>query len=165
MWSEDCTMTNELNLGRISYQLWLMSDMLKWGYEARPCDIYLPIFWWCDICRSIVGQRMFLSVCLVWWLSLEIWELNACCLWQYYVKGHLSNDMLLLGSGTSCILKIKASSQERKGEQHYTLIFIIIVKAYICMIDFFKWSEGIKSFSSAVTLCVGKGVQEGQEKN
>ncbi len=74
----------------VSVTEWLMSDMLKWGYEARPCDIYQPIFWWCNICRSIVGQHMFLSLCLVLWLGLEIWDLNACCLWQYYGKGDLS---------------------------------------------------------------------------
>lgn len=115
----------------------LMSGMLKWGYEARPCDICQPIFWWCDICRSIVGQGMFLSVCLVWLLSLEIWELNACCLWQYYVKGDPSNDMLFLGSGTS---SHKPLPKKGKGKgEHYTLMcccrtFIIIVKAYCCMI-------------------------------
>lgn len=54
--------------------LWLMSDMLGWGYEARPCDTYQPIFWWCDICRSIVGQCMFLSLFLVLLLGFETWE-------------------------------------------------------------------------------------------
>lgn len=89
MWSEDYTVTDELNPRRISYSVideW-HTQMRLWG---KACDIYQPIFWWCDICRSIGGQRMFLSLCSVLWLGLEIWDLNACCPWQYCGKGDLS---------------------------------------------------------------------------
>lgn len=63
MWTEGSTMSSTRG---ISVTLWLMGGMLKRGDEARTCSIYQPVCWWCDSCTSIVGNRMFLFVCLLW---------------------------------------------------------------------------------------------------
>lgn len=98
--------------------------MLKGGYEARPYDIHQPIFLRCDICGSIVGQGMFLSV----WGGGYLQNLRTEHMLSMasFGKGQLSNDILLLGSDTSCVFKIKDILRER--EMLYTLIFITTVK-------------------------------------
>lgn len=54
------------------------AEMRLWSKAMQ----HQPILWWCDMCRSIVGQRMFLSVCPLLRISVETGDLNACCLWQ-----------------------------------------------------------------------------------
>ena len=125
--------------------LWLMSDMLGGGYEARPCDIYQPIFWWCDICRSIVGQCVFLSLFLVLWLGLETWEVKARLpLW----KGWSINEMLLLGSGALWILKTKVAhhSLHRKenGTPHWFVVKHVLLLVWKLIVTWMLQSLFLK---------------------